>query len=906
MVGYLFSDIEDSTERWERAPQRMRLAVARQNAIIDDLVARYGGVVHDRAGDGVFAIFPLGNPLECALEIQLAMQREDWSAVGGLELRLGVHIGADGPTVDQASVNRAARIMGSGWGGQIVVSGEAIAAYAAPTDATFVDLGVCQFKGIDEPLRLSGLIHPLLEKREFPPLRSHHVQGVTIPRAAGPLFGRRRETAEIVAQLSQVRLLTIVGPGGNGKTRLAIEVASECARGRPVVFASLDSVAGGPELISAIAGALRYPFYGADPPEKQLIEYLRDRAMLVVLDNADGIAGRATMVEQLLGPCSQVTILATSREPLRVAGEVLYRLAGLPVSTVNADILESPAYQLFAFEARAQGVDRAFASEAQQFQKICEVVGGSPLALRLVAKWSRLLTFDEVLEQLCSGTSFLSDLGESQVQLTLAGVFEGSWKLLDACQQDALARLSVFAGPFDWNAAEQVAETDLATYRALADKSLLDQETGRKFKIHPLIRDYARRKLALIPSAEARTLRRHAEYYLDMVWSNVTECSPDVQRDAFGRLQDDFPNIRAAWEHGNAIRLQNVRSAILPLHEFLTKRSMINDGIALFSIEPNDPSVRTLIQGALAHNLFAHGAFEECEKLALRIFATRGEPTARALARDVFAGLAHVRGDYPSARRHYERAIVLWSTVGNAMRGSFSVISLALLHFAHGRAGEAAKWNKQAFRLSRQAGNSLGMLLAQMLAGDLALREGRPNAAMANYERALRLDAARDNLHMRASVLRRLGTLYLVMSDATSALRHHREALELAIESGERRSQSHALVEIGEDLRCLGDLGEARASLLEGIRLALALGVQPALTQGLIALGKLELVGGGRLHARRIAGVLAGMALGDQQGAYDTFVRDLGGALSLPSGDLPGIEEILEDITDDAELGAFE
>ena len=242
LAGYLFTDIEDSTERWEQAPQRMRLAVERQNAIIDGLVARHGGFIHDRAGDGVFAIFASGNPLECALQIQLAMQREDWSTVGGLALRLGVHVGkvADGATVDQASVNRAARIMGSGWGGQIVVSGDAVAAYTAPTDATFVDLGVCQFKGIDEPLRLSGLIHPLLEKKEFPPLRSHYVQGLNIPKPAAPLFGRARETGEILDQLSSSRLLTIVGPGGNGKTRLAIELATECSRGRSVVFVSLD------------------------------------------------------------------------------------------------------------------------------------------------------------------------------------------------------------------------------------------------------------------------------------------------------------------------------------------------------------------------------------------------------------------------------------------------------------------------------------------------------------------------------------------------------------------------------------------------------------------------------------------------------------------------------------------
>ena len=372
----------------------------------------------------------------------------------------------------------------------------------------------------------------------------------------------------------------------------------------------------------------------------------------------------------------------------------------------------------------------------------------------------------------------------------------------------------------------------------------------------------------------------------------------------FDQLHSDFPNIRSAWEHGNAIGSEMVRNAVLPLHHFLTKRSMINEGIALFSVEPNDPSTTSLMRGALAHNLFARGDFSACETLALRIFSDRGEPTARGLARDIFGGLAHLRGDYLLARRHYERAIAVWSRVGNAMRGSYSASALAFLHFANGRVDEAAKWNKQAFRLSRRSGNTLGMLLAQMLAGDLALREGRSDAALINYEKALRLDASRGNLHMRASVLRRLGTLHLFMNDAAAALQNHNEALELALEAGERRTQSHALVEIGEDLRCLGDASGARASLLEGIRLAMTLGAEAPLVQGLISLAKLELRAGGRVHAEAIAAVLAGRSLGDQRDAYEDLVRELGVEPDVSRGTL-NIEDILEDITDDAELGAY-
>ena len=290
-VGYLFSDIEGSTERWEKTPTQMQLAVARLDALIDEIVLRHGGVVQDRAGDGVFATFRTGNPLQCALDIQLEMQRNDWSAVGGLFVRVGVH-GSRGP--DRAAVNRASRIMSSGWGGQIVVSGDAKDLYAAPVGGELVELGVGRFKGIEEPLRLLSLIHRELQRTEFPPLRSLFVQSVSGPAVDGPIFGRERELKEVLVELSRQRLLTIIGPGGNGKTRLAAQVGAEQVFKRPVCFVSLESVATNSALVLTIARALRVPFHGAARPEDQLIDYLRDKQTLLVLDNAKSVAGDAT------------------------------------------------------------------------------------------------------------------------------------------------------------------------------------------------------------------------------------------------------------------------------------------------------------------------------------------------------------------------------------------------------------------------------------------------------------------------------------------------------------------------------------------------------------------------------------------------------------------------------------
>lgn len=903
-IGYLFADIERSTERWERAPQEMRAAVVRQGALVDALVVAHQGVVHDRAGDGVFAIFEAGNPLHCALEIQLAMQRADWSAVGGLSLRLGIHVGRRGASrdIDQPSVNRAARIMASGWGGQIVVSGEAIKAYAHPPGASFVDLGVCHFQGIDEPLQLSGLIHPGMERREFPPLRSHLVQTVEIPQAAGFFVGREREIEEISALLTKRRLVTLVGPGGIGKTRLAAHLAAAQSLVRPVAFVSLDSAANEDDVVAAIAAELRFPFHGAKPREEQLIDYLRTRPTFFVLDNGDAVAGKAGVVDRLIR--AGAAVLATSREPLQVADECHYRLEGLRF----ADEAEtfgsaSSAFELFAFEAKAQGAE--FSREAgalETFQSICRLLDGSPLALRLVARWSRFLGLSDILAQLQADASFLSADDGGGVG-SLKGVFDGSWRLLNDDQRRALMRLSVFAGPFDWSAARYVADVDLATYAALADKSLLEEDRQRRFYIHPLIRFYAREKLKLAGDDERLSLRRYSDHYLDKVRAAGEIMTASDRGAAFDELARELHNVRAAYNHAQTICSDRIRKTIPALHEFLMQSSRLREAVDLFSAESSDHQVRVLQDGVRACCYGQSGEFEMTERTALTVFKARGDKLARAYARHALGSASHARGEYQRAQRHYKRALALWIESRNHLSVAYPPTSLAALHLIHGDRTSAADWIRQAFRLSRQSGNGLCMAMLQMLAGDLALKEGRNDAAKGNYEKALASEATDRTPHLRSSVLRRLGSLARLMDDPQTALRRHQDALELAIDVGERRAQAHALIDVGDDLFALGRLEEARRPLIEGCRLALSAGVEPVLLKGAIALARTDIVRGARDDAARIVMALDGRPLGDLTEAHRALCEDLGD--DALAQERPSLELLLEDIVDEAEIGGL-
>ncbi len=908
-VGYLFSDIEESTERWEKYPAQMQLAVARHDALIDEIVARHGGVIQDRAGDGVFATFRSGNPLQCALDIQLEMQRSDWSAVGGLLVRVGVHTGAaiDQGKVDRPAINRASRIMSSAWGGQIVVSAEAKAAYAAPADSNLMDLGVCRFKGIEEPIRLCSLVHPVLQRTEFPPPRSQLLHGLTGPDVSEPMFGRQRELEEVLARLATCRLVTIIGHGGNGKTRLAAQVAADDAERRPICFASLESVTGGERLAPAIAEALRFSFHGVARPEDQLIGYMRQRQMLLVLDNAETIAGEASFVSKLIAACPQLTVLVTSREPLGLAGESLFRLSGLALPSRDpSEALNSPVLRFFLREAQIRDEEfQLSGAQANAFYEICELVDGSPLALRLIAQWMQVLSLEEILERLRDGPDLLSASNPHQRQ-TIRGVFEASWSLLDAKQREALARLSVFVKAFDWIAASHVAELSLETFAALERKGLLEQMADRRFALHPLVRRYAREKLAQSGADDPTARRRHSTYYLDAVCSG-SESSPERSQGAtLELLRRDFSEIRAAWFYAIKIDAKPlILRAIEPLCYFLYTRSMFRDALEVFAAPTLDDSLKRYLASIQGSFLVHQGDTKRAAAIASGVLAVPGGPRrARAHAHHTLGNLAHIRGDFAQAQLHYDRALAIRAKAGDLAGCCYSAISLSALHLMFGRVKEARERVKHGFRLARQIGDVFGTLASHVYAGDIAVLERRFEAAQENFERALRLEESIQNPQFRSMLFRRLGSLFLLRGNHEQALDHHRQAYGLAAELGDQRTCAHALIELGNVHRVMNQLEAAKINLLRGVRLSMVLGMQPSLTRGLLELAHVELRAGNTKTAQRLAGVLHDGDLGSLRSSYDALVVELDGGVQAVA-EVVTVQDLLNEIIADADVDSL-
>ena len=292
MPIFLFTDIEGSTKKWESYPDAMKKSLKDHDTILSTLIEQYEGNIIKHTGDGIFAIFEKGKPLHAALAIQQQFQTRDWGVIGDLRIRMGLHAGdveKSGSDYFGPVINRTARIMNAAWGGQIILSPEVKNICDVPPEAVIRDLGTHQLKDLGEPQQIYEITHPDFVLTEFPPLRSLSTQQYSLPTQSTPFFGREKEIAEILKLISDpaCRLITLVGGGGVGKTRLALQAAAERADtfSHGVYYIPLASLFSPHFFILAIAEGLKFSFYPKEDEKTQLINFLREKELLIILDS---------------------------------------------------------------------------------------------------------------------------------------------------------------------------------------------------------------------------------------------------------------------------------------------------------------------------------------------------------------------------------------------------------------------------------------------------------------------------------------------------------------------------------------------------------------------------------------------------------------------------------------------
>ena len=603
-VTFLFTDIEGSTRLAQEHPTEMPELLARHNAILNGSIEKYHGFVLRIVGDSFSAAFETaGEALSAALEAQRGLQNQSWSPAP-LRVRMGLHTGsaqvkkeAQGATYEgYATLALTQRIMSVGHGGQILLSQSThdLIKDALPDGTQLRDMGERRLKDIVRPEHLYQVVVPDLPS-EFPPLTALDTINHNLPAQLTSFIGREEEIAEARQALASARLLTLIGPGGTGKTRLSLQAAAEQLPEfkHGVWLIELAQLADGAYILSSIASTFHLRELRGVPLIDTVTDYLRGKQLLLVLDNCEHlIATCARLSDHFLHACPELKILASSREALGISGETLYRVPSLSLPQDTEDLQD--AEDLMDYEAtrlfteRATQADPRFAltqENAPAVTQICRRLDGIPLAIELAAARVKLFTPQQIAERL--GDRFKLLTGGSRTALprqqTLRALIDWSYLTLNETEQDVLRALAVFSGGWTFEAAESVAGEMEAMegLTGLVNKSLVnveEKEGESRYRYLETIRQYAMEKL--LESGDAVNVRdRHLAHFLEYV-RRAEEHYRTAQRSVWlDRLELEHDNLRAAlgWalESNPQAALRMVGS--LPIfwmsHSYLTEGS---------------------------------------------------------------------------------------------------------------------------------------------------------------------------------------------------------------------------------------------------------------------------------------------------------------------------------------------
>jgi predicted ATPase/class 3 adenylate cyclase len=804
-VTFLFTDLEGSTRLWEEHPEAMKEALARHDDILRSEIVDHGGFVVKTTGDGFHATFATApQALEAAIGAQLRLRAASWDAMGPLRVRMGIHTGLaelrDGDYYG-STVNRAARLMSVAHGGQILCSHACanLVRDVRPHAGSLRDLGAHRLRDLATPERVFQAIHDGLE-REFPELRTASDRLGNLPTVATDFVGRDAELAELALLVEQFRLTTLAGPGGVGKTRLAVQAAAGAAASFPdgVWFVDLAPVDAPTFVVPAVATVLAVTEGGEGDANEWLARALARRRALIVLDNCEHVVDAAAEVARtVLRSCPDIVLVATSQEVLGIDGEHVFgvrplALPEVPVSGSVVDlgrVLTSPAVRLFA--DRAADSRHGFEvddSNADAVVKLCARLDGIPLALELAAARVASMSPAAMLDRLDERFRLLGQ-GRRTIRRhhTLRAAVDWSYGLLDRIERAVFARLSVFAGSFTLAAAESVANSDprgeievLDALTSLVAKSMVMVEPGDaedRYRLLETLRDYGRERLGELGETEER-YRRHADFYRHLAEEGVPHLFGPGDSEWFVRLTDESDNLRAALtflrdnDEGDSFE-----RLVISLARFWYLRGWLREGVdwivtALERASPEVASERASLAAIAASgavNLSRWSQAQELVDLSLESSLARGEPP-QPLAL-VARGLAALVQDQPlEARRLGDEAIAIVRESGDRF-ATAEILSRAALFFSlSGDDSKGADLADEAVAIADTIGNDF-LASASLEAAGIARYRTDPETAVQLLDQCLGISPVRDSASGGANT-------HMMKAVAHLALRQHRRAAQ--------------------------------------------------------------------------------------------------------------------------------
>jgi predicted ATPase/class 3 adenylate cyclase len=846
---FLFTDIEGSTALLRRLRESLYAQVlADHRSLIRSGLTAHGGQEVDTQGDGLFAVF--SSPSAClaaVIDMQKALETHAWPGGEHVRVRMGIHTGEASQTATGLiglDVHRAARVAAVGYGGQVLMSETAAALVrdSLPADAALKDLGVHRLKDLGRPehifqLQASGL------KAEFPPLRSLGNQALpnNLPAQLSTFIGRVRELDEVRALVESSRMVTLTGSGGCGKTRLSLQVAAEMldGTGDGVWLVELAAVSDPDAVPSAIAGALGIASQGGRAALEVLLDALAPQDILIVLDNCEHLIDAcAKTADALLRRCPRVHLVATSREPLGIAGETIYRVPSLSLPASDGSVApeSSDAVALFVDRARAQGAGLTVNEETVPvIVSVCRRLDGLPLAIELAAARLRSLSLDGLHDRLDQRFRLLTGGSRTALarQQTLRATVDWSHSLLNGAEQMLLRRLSVFAETFDLDAAEAVCGFgDIAAFDvaeligALVDKSLVVAEPAGgalRYRLLETIRQFASERLAEAGEDEAAAVAAaHGRHYLSVAEAAAPHLRGSDQGNWFARLDADQANLWRAARCPSGVPggTEQVLRLAVALDRYWMARSVGAEALAPLTPALERPDARAdpvlfghaLIVATLVSRVSdiasARRYGEQAVEFARQLDDSRLLIEAPAVLASVYYFAGEAERGLPLGQEAVERARLLGDDVllAEALSGYLMCIDLV----DPVRSGELFD---EAIACTGRSGDLLFACIMHNNAGAHALRVGDIPAARAHLEAAVLASQATGE--SSDSVTINLGWVRRLDGDYGGARSTFEDALRLSRRGGER----HGIAYAGLGLACLAaDAGEwSRACVLHGV-----------------------------------------------------------------------------------------
>ena len=659
-----------------------------------------------------------------------------------------------------------------------------------------------------------------------------------LPPQPTPFVGRAQEIGEIINTLNDpnCRLLTLLGSGGIGKTRLALEVASrkmdDYANG--VFFVALAPITAPDFVLAAVADALQFTFFGdATGHRQQLFDFLREKELLLVMDNFEHLMNASDLLSDILAMAPRIKILVTSREALNMQEEWVRRVQGMafPEVTDTAGFMAYSAVQLFVESARRVRADFDVEVERECILNVLKLVNGMPLAIELATAWLRMMTCDQVVDEIHDNLDFLATnlRNVPERHRSLRAVFDYSWQMMDAHEQDVLRRLSAFQGGFNREAAKTIAGASFMDISGLIDKSLLQQVGPNRYDMHLLVRQYADEQLSADSVLADDMAAAHARYFLGWLADQEPALKGSGQKAALHAIDKDIDNVRAAWGWAmQHVDYALVGKALVALYLFYMQRNWYNEAGEAFQAaadalamdEPAGP--RGLVYG---HVLSFYGAAatlppekrREMLILAQQILEDLGSHRDLKM---IYHLIGSINPDRDETLHLLHESLAISNETNDEWGVMITLNALGNIHWAKGDAQQARTTYYESLEIGKRLGNQLEMAYVYNALGNVGWVTGEYDEAREAYECALEIVQLFNSRFQIGLIAYNLGDVLFDMGDFAAAQSRYEFAFRLAQEMGTVFMELHCYGRLGDLARLRGDAAEAMKFYRRGFALA--------------------------------------------------------------------------------------